>query len=82
MNNSEQPINPIPCVNGHGDIVYNLYCGLTKREYFASAAMQGLLSIYDSSNGLVPNSENITYMAMVSVEASDALLDALSKNQE
>lgn len=52
MKNAEKPINPI---KGAGDILYNEqdesyikqvkpFIGLTKREYFAGLAMQGLLA--------------------------------------
>ena len=36
MKNSEQPINPI--------VMENTLPGLTKREYFAGLAMQGMLA--------------------------------------
>ena len=52
--------------------------GLTKREYFAGLAMQGLLTLYDNSgNGLVPNVPNVEYMAKLAVTASDELLKQL-----
>lgn len=44
MENAEQPINPVPHVNQDGTIQYDAYFGLTKREYFAAVAMQGLLA--------------------------------------
>ena len=44
MKNSEQPINPMPHQNQDGTIQHDVYFGLTKREYFAVKAMQGLLS--------------------------------------
>lgn len=56
------------------------YSGLTKREYFAGKALQGLLSIYDDNeqDPTVPNEENVKYMAKLAVKAADSLLDALS----
>ncbi len=51
--------------------------GLTKREYFAAMAMQGMLS----------NNNNITYftyfekVAKRSVQAADALIKALNESQ-
>lgn len=51
--------------------------GLTKREYFAGLAMQGLLSIFDSGNGLVPNFDNVQYMAKLAVTSADELLKQL-----
>lgn len=53
--------------------------GLTKREYFAAMAMQGLLSIHDDTNGIVPNESNLIYMAGLSVKAADTLLKELEK---
>jgi hypothetical protein len=56
--------------------------GLTKREYFAAMAMQGLLSIYDRGELVVPNAENVFYMAELSVTAADALLKQLEKEMQ
>jgi hypothetical protein len=44
--------------------------GLTKREYFAAIALQGILSQHDSRP---------TYTATLAVEYADALIDALNK---
>ena len=44
MKNSDQPINAMPYQNQDGSIQHDVYFGLTKREYFAAMAMQGLLS--------------------------------------
>ena len=49
--------------------------GLTKREYFAAMAMQGLLSAY-YGNELYP-----TRFANDSVDMADALITALNENQ-
>lgn len=54
------------------------WSGITKREYFAGLAMQGLLSLYDGQS-IVPNENNVNYMAELSVKSADALLEALSK---
>lgn len=58
--------------------------GLTKREYFAAMAMQGLLTnlFPTSDNQLCPNEENVKYMATLSVKASDELLTQLNKAEE
>ena len=47
---------------------------LTKREYFAGLAMQGLLSIYNK-NALNPI--ELKYMSELAVKAADALLAEL-----
>lgn len=49
-------------------------CGLTKREYFAGLAMQGILS-HDSWH-------RMSDVAIAAVNAADALIDALNQGQE
>lgn len=46
MENGKRPINARTAFNSHGGITTNFeeYNGLTKREYFAGLAMQGLMS--------------------------------------
>ena len=44
MTNSNDFINPLPLKDANGTIQYNSESGLTKREYFAAMAMQGMLS--------------------------------------
>jgi hypothetical protein len=83
MKNGEQPITPctIQGRQGWGDkptISDREVYGLTKREYFAGLAMQGLLSIYDNQN-IVPNQDNAIYMAKLSVLAADELLKQLGE---
>jgi len=57
--------------------------GLTTREYFASSALQGLLSIFNEDGGyhIVPNEENAVYMAKLAVKAADALIAALADSE-
>ena len=43
MKNEDKPINPIP---EHFDKYKNENIGLTKREYFAGLALQGLISSF------------------------------------
>jgi len=71
MENGNQPAFT---ATNEQEIIY----GLTKREYFAAKAMQGLLSLYDNENGLVPNSTNISHMASLAVYAADRLLIELT----
>lgn len=92
MDNGKQPIMPTMYTKiGEGVDDYTplndgqktgwevKFGGLTKREYFASKAMQGLLSIYDNNgNDLVPSTSNVKYMAKLAVSAADALLEELS----
>ena len=84
MKNADEPINPVPYQNQDGAIQHDVYFGLTKREYFAAKAMQGLLCIYDNNeqNPTVPDEANVKYMARLSVLAADTLLAELSKPSE
>lgn len=81
MKNSEKP-DPLQdkgFPSNESVIDNNSLIGLTKREYFAAKALQGLLSTYDSNrNGLVPNNSNVKYIAKLAVSAADALLVELS----
>lgn len=82
MDNSKQPINPYSDIDNDyfkGEIQF----GLTKREYFAGLAMQGLLT-------RVPNRHNLeTYLGIIegariaqeSVIMADNLLKEL-ENEE
>jgi hypothetical protein len=71
-------LNPTVQVTNPNSTVTHL---LTKREYFAAMAMQGLLSIYDDNeqNPTVPNEENVKYMAKLAVQAADSLIAELNK---
>lgn len=53
--------------------------GLTKREYFAGLAMQGLLSIYDPQKDITPYIRNAKDMAELAVKSADELLKQLEK---
>jgi hypothetical protein len=79
MNNGDKPINAVNGINGalfvgHGaDKSFiesqNPLIGLTKREYFAAMAMQGLMA-GDSK-------DSMEEFAKYSVKMADALLKAL-----
>jgi len=77
--------NPNELVSAYGYIGEDEYFdskgGLTKREHFASMALQGLLSMYDSEVGIVPNDSNSEYMARVAVKAADHLIAELNKEE-
>jgi len=82
MKNADMPANPLSgnayddfesAVNRNGG--YNPECqGLTKREAFAMAAMQGCLS-----GGLGSYDERVKLRCRVAVEYADALLAELEK---
>ena len=63
----DSPINTIEYNNNY------ISTGLTKREYFAAMAMQGLLANYGSSYS-VQNTMEAVYMA-------DALIEELNKTK-
>ena len=50
MNNGEQPITPTPRYNQSSGQPNGHLLGLTKREYFAGLAMQGMLANKDASD--------------------------------
>jgi len=75
MNNSDLPIYPTGHQNNDGTLDPYHYSGLTKREYFAGVAFQGITS----NSSFVPNDEDVKYAAALSVKAADALLLELSK---
>lgn len=87
MENGNQPITPqklykqgdvyVPL--GESDSVYNQVrtIGLTKREYFAGKALQGLLLGFPARN-----ERDVKYIANLAIKASDALLLELSKQTE
>ena len=67
MKNADMPAMPIE-IDGHGQYAPEAHTGLTKREMFAMAAMQGLLA--DS------NVQTISAVNMA-VECADLLLRKL-----
>jgi hypothetical protein len=78
MKNSEKAVFPI-----NGDVISNAHLGLTKREYFAAKALQGLLTLYDDTAGcdIVPNESNVIYMTKLAVKAADYLLLELENDK-
>lgn len=64
-----------------GDRNEYLQDGLSKREYFAGLAMQGLMTtlIPLTNNQSVPNFDNVKYCAELAVTAADELLKQLEK---
>lgn len=84
MTNGSDSIYAAPCeVNGK-EIVYG-NAGLTKREYFAAMAMQGMLAQDDLTFGrTIPIGEfegwkDYQLVVRQAVESADALIEALNK---
>jgi len=83
MENGNQPVNPSKgyidqCEKSRmtqiGDGGFMQFHGLTKREYFAGLAMQGMLS-----NGLIIDNDDWKWIAENSVKQADELLKQLEK---
>ena len=69
MKNADKPINPVLTQNPS-------LIGLTKREYFAGLAMQGLLALPDKGT-FSSFDEGIERLCKVSVKIADELLKQL-----
>lgn len=77
MTNANDPSSPIqPIFDRYGDISNERFpfVGLTKREYFAAMAMQGILA---SRNDYATPED----VAKYSVSMADALIERLNKDQ-
>lgn len=67
MTNPNDPATAVPYVSVGGNIQYDVYQGLTKREAFAMAALQGI------------NATGISdFNVMLAVQQADALIDELN----
>lgn len=54
------------------------FSGLTKREYFAAMAMQGLLASDYVKNGLYASHETFPAVHKIAVRVADDLIEALN----
>ena len=77
MKNGDMPAMPIE-INGFGQYAPEVYGGLTKREMFAMAAMQGILSNPSAID--VITSSTADWVVKGSLLAADALLNGLEVN--
>lgn len=82
IKNGDLPVTPITADKLHESTCGHGYwerssMGLTKREYFAAMAMQGML------NGMMCNADgrHLMLISEKSVKAADALLAELEKNK-
>ena len=78
MKNSDQPIWPVPYVNRDGTISHDAYFGLTKREYFAAMAMQGMAASAFWDQNFQDNESFLKQAMEIAVKSADALLNQLS----
>ena len=83
MKNEDKPINPIP---EHFDKYQNENIGLTKREYFAGIAMQGLISSFTEKASYGRWGTEIKETIKCAIDYADELLKQLensnTKNQD
>lgn len=78
MNNSNQSAFPLAASHGeYNDVIVPFADGLTKREYFAAKAMQGILSNRELINGYTSSSAKD--VATFAIECADAILAELDK---
>lgn len=73
MRNNDE-LNAFPLVEPESGVT-SVSCGLTKREYFAAMAMQGLLAVIE------PCTQSSQLTAKYAVLHADALLEALEAEQ-
>ena len=82
MKNADKPINAV--LTQSISLQNETSLGLTKREYFAGLAMQGILSSQTEmrSNGFSLTKEEIKYICEESVLLADELLKQLETTQD
>ena len=83
MKNADKPINPIPeDIRDYSGNFDNRFSGLSKREYFAGLAMQGLLA---NCNGGMTSGGNHVFspngISELAVLHADELLKQLEENE-
>jgi hypothetical protein len=78
MNNADKPTCPTPHINSDGRVQFDIYLGLTKREYFAGLAMQGLLVNY-KEHCHFGNDEWQPMVSELAVKCADELLKQLEQ---
>ena len=80
--NKNDPAFPIIKSSQNGNLqIVNIYStgGLTKREYFAAMALQGILAA-NPTISVMPKDNPVNLLAIPAVAFADALLDELSKS--
>jgi hypothetical protein len=82
MKNADKPINAV--LTQSISLQNETSLGLTKREYFAGLAMQGILSSQTEmrSNGFSLTKEEIKYICEESVLLADELLKQLETTKD
>jgi hypothetical protein len=82
MTNPNDFVSPSTHQNSDGTHDFNINKGLTKREYFAAMALQGLCAnpiLKDVIDKVKSAKEFDSYTANTAVSIADALINALNK---
>lgn len=82
MTNANDPINTAVEHTDGSTMTMRLSCteiGLTKREYFAAMAMQGLLASFTQKSAIGAWNNETKETAEASVNFADALINALNE---
>lgn len=81
MENGKNPIYPISgsLIDKCGTVDYNPF-GLTKREYFAAMAMQGMITNPTILRPNIDNKEEHLEFSRVCLQYADSLLKQLDNN--
>jgi len=80
MNNADKPA--YPAIERGKDFYESAHLGLTKREYFAAKAMQGMLAgawMLDAVDDEEPPRTSPESMVGASLKLADALIEELEK---
>jgi len=78
MENGKKPAFSV-ALHDNGNALHKEAMGLTKREYFAGLAMQGLMTSQDQNGSW---RHDIKTCAEISVQMADAILAELDKSKE
>jgi len=79
MKNSEQPAFPKPHQNMDGSIQHDIHNGLTKREYIATMAMQGLCANLEHIQKTYEKTPEHELIVTKAIRIADELLKQLEK---
>lgn len=86
MTNANELAYPTNIIHPERDFEPQFHTGLTKREYFAAMALQGICSTFSGSNNAERQAEKLgktlsETMAIYAVDVADALIKALNETK-
>ena len=84
MTNANDLAHPTNIIDPEQQFAPEYHTGLTKREYFAAMAMQGICSTFSGSPNAERQAEKVgktlsETMAVYAVDVADALINALNE---